>query len=165
MITNVRKHHTTCIFKTSFLSKMLRKIQHLLRNNTTNPLLCNVYGHFISENELIRLETMRLMLATFHLFMLYFPFQEPFSITALKNLQKIQQALSNKPSVSYQVRVNVLFLTAMLTNKLFCKCSVNGLPSGKILPTFKPNMFRQDVQMKLDAEAITLIKLLSTYKQ
>ena len=45
----------------------------------------------------------------------------------------------------------------MLTNKLFCKCSVSGLPSGKILPTFKlPNMFRQDVQMKLDAEAIIL---------
>ena len=39
LTTNVRKHHTTCISQTKFLSKMLRKIQHLLRNNTTNSLL------------------------------------------------------------------------------------------------------------------------------
>ena len=50
MTTNVRKHHTTCIFWTKFLSKMMRKIQHLLRNNTTNSLLCDVFGHYFFQS-------------------------------------------------------------------------------------------------------------------
>ena len=52
MTTNVRKHHTTCIFWTKFISKMLRKIQqqHLLRNNTTNSLLCDIYGHYFFQS-------------------------------------------------------------------------------------------------------------------
>ena len=50
MTTNVHKHHTTCIFQTKFVNKMLRKIQHLLRNNTTNTLLCDVYGHYFFQS-------------------------------------------------------------------------------------------------------------------
>ena len=41
MKTNVCKHHTTCIFQTKFICKV-EKIQHLLRNNTTKVLLCDV---------------------------------------------------------------------------------------------------------------------------
>ena len=53
MTTNVRKHHTTRIFQTKFLSKMLRKIQQLLRNNTTNRLLCDFYGHYFFQSGMI----------------------------------------------------------------------------------------------------------------